>query len=117
MNGETIFVVMSSLRKRVLVCPLNWGLGHATRCIPIIAELITQEAEVMIAGDGDSLDLLKSEFPSLKYHHLKSKPITYSANGNMALQMLKSAPRLLQHRKLPPCACRRWSFPESPGSV
>ena len=26
------------MKKKVLVCPLNWGLGHATRCVPIIRE-------------------------------------------------------------------------------
>ena len=25
--------------KNILVAPLNWGLGHATRCIPIIKAL------------------------------------------------------------------------------
>ena len=67
-------------KKRILICPLNWGLGHATRCIPVIKELIYQEADVMIASDGDSLELLKKEFPSLTYHTLKANPVSYSAD-------------------------------------
>ncbi len=88
---------MQSVKKRVLVCPLNWGLGHATRCIPVINELIKQEVEVIIAGDGDSLELLKKEFPTLTLHTLKATPVNYSTNGNMAWKMLKSSPRLLQN--------------------
>ena len=84
-------------RKRVLVCPLNWGLGHATRCIPVIKELIRQEADVMIASDGDSLMLLQKEFPELKFQTLKAKTISYSENGNMVLQMIKSSPRLFRN--------------------
>ncbi len=88
---------MSSIKKRVLVCPLNWGLGHATRCIPVIKEFIRQGAEVMIASDGDSLMLLQKEFPELKFQTLKAKTISYSKNGNMVLQMIKSAPRLIEN--------------------
>ena len=40
--------------KKVIVAPLNWGLGHATRCIPIIDELLRQGAEVIIASDGEA---------------------------------------------------------------
>ncbi|MBU3745270.1 MAG: glycosyl transferase family 28, partial [Sediminibacterium sp.] len=32
---------------KVLVAPLDWGLGHATRCIPIIAALLSEGYEVM----------------------------------------------------------------------
>lgn len=88
---------MQSIKKRVLVCPLNWGLGHATRCGPVIKELIKQEAEVMVAGEGDSLEWLKIEFPGMIFHPLKAKPISYSANGSMVWQMLKSSPRLLRN--------------------
>ena len=56
--------------KKVLIAPLNWGLGHATRCIPIITELHRQGAEVILASDGVALDLLKSEFPNLKIHRI-----------------------------------------------
>jgi UDP:flavonoid glycosyltransferase YjiC (YdhE family) len=48
--------------KRILVAPLNWGLGHATRCIPIINALIQHNFEPLIASDGDALELLKKEF-------------------------------------------------------
>jgi len=35
---------------KVLVAPLDWGLGHATRCIPIIKELVNQVCTVIIAA-------------------------------------------------------------------
>jgi hypothetical protein len=27
-------------QKKVLIAPLDWGLGHATRCIPVITALL-----------------------------------------------------------------------------
>jgi len=34
---------------KIFISPLSWGLGHATRDIPIIRELIDRGHEVMIA--------------------------------------------------------------------
>lgn len=44
---------------RVFVSPLNWGLGHSTRDIPIIEELLRQGHEVTIGSSGNALALLK----------------------------------------------------------
>ena len=48
-------------KERILICPLNWGLGHATRCIPIINELIRQGHTIVVAADEEPLKLLKKE--------------------------------------------------------
>ena len=47
----------------VLVSPLNWGLGHATRDIPIITSLLAHNHEVTVAASGNALTVLKKEFP------------------------------------------------------
>src|SRR4051812_42144331 len=80
--------------KRVLVAPLNWGLGHATRCIPVILEFLKQGAEVLIASDGRSLELLKKEFPKLIFFELKGYDIKYPENGSMVLQMILQAAKI-----------------------
>ena len=69
-------------KKRILVAPLNWGLGHATRCIPIIDALISHDFEPIIASDGNALELLKKEFPNLRFLELPSYNITYSKKAN-----------------------------------
>jgi len=50
------------MKKNILVAPLNWGLGHATRCIPIIKALEENNFNPIIASDGVALALLKKEF-------------------------------------------------------
>ena len=84
-----------SLQKRILVCPLDWGLGHATRCIPIIRLLLKNNAEVIIAGEGASLELLKKEFPRLSFIVLKGYHITYPHKGSMLLKMMLSIPKII----------------------
>ncbi len=67
--------------KNILVAPLNWGLGHATRCIPIIKALQKNGYTPIIASDGAALELLKKEFPLLEFILLPSYNITYAKNG------------------------------------
>ena len=79
------------------MAPLNWGLGHATRCIPIINALIENNFEPVIASDGLALALLKKEFPKLRAFELPSYNITYSKNANgFKMKLLKDSPRLLK---------------------
>ncbi len=61
----------------VLVAPLDWGLGHVTRCIPIIKELIRQGAQVFLASSGPQKILLRREFPDLEILELPGFNIRY----------------------------------------
>ena len=65
------------MKKKILVAPLDWGLGHASRCIPIINSLIELGAEVVLAADGDPMLMLKKAFPDLRCIQLKGYPIRY----------------------------------------
>jgi len=61
----------------VLIAPLNWGLGHATRCIPLINKCLKNGNKVIIASDGEAMDLLKKEFPQLPAEELSGYDIRY----------------------------------------
>ncbi len=83
--------------KRILVAPLNWGLGHATRCIPIINALLENGFEVLIASDGVALSLLQKEFPELPSFALSSYQIKYAEKGkNFKLKMIWDSPKVLK---------------------
>ncbi len=86
-----------SFRKRILVAPLNWGLGHATRCIPIIRELENHKFQPVLASDGMALNLLRKEFPDLETLELPSYDISYSKKGQFfKIKMLQSTPKLVK---------------------
>lgn len=63
----------------VLISPLNWGLGHSTRDIPIIRELFIRGHEVTVATSGNALALLKKEFPECNFILFKDYPAPYSS--------------------------------------
>ena len=76
-----------------MVTPLDWGLGHATRCIPIIQELLNRGCTVLIAGSGDSLLLLKNEFPHLTFFTLSAYSPVYSRTQSMIWKMVSQLPK------------------------
>lgn len=81
-------------KKKVLIAPLNWGLGHATRCIPIIRNLIDLDVEVILASDGRAHTLLSKEFPDLQLVELPAYNITYQRKNfvfGLMLQLPKMA--------------------------
>ncbi|RYZ29530.1 MAG: glycosyl transferase family 28 [Chitinophagaceae bacterium] len=81
---------------KVLVAPLDWGLGHATRCIPIIRELINQGCEVILAGEGKAKALLQLEFPALSFLDLPGYRIEYASSGwGLAFKIVAQIPKLL----------------------
>ncbi|RAW01612.1 glycosyltransferase [Pseudochryseolinea flava] len=79
--------------KSVLVAPLDWGLGHASRCIPIIHALLKKGCDVIIAGNGRSLELLKLEFPHLQFETLPAYDPKYPSRGSMVWKMLCQIPK------------------------
>ncbi len=84
-------------QKTILVAPLHWGLGHATRCIPIIKALIKYNFNVIIASDGAALWLLQKEFPKLLSIELPSYNIRYPKNKNFFLwRMFLQVPKILK---------------------
>jgi uncharacterized protein (TIGR00661 family) len=67
--------------KNILVAPLNWGLGHATRCIPVINTLLIAGFTPILASDNEALALLRKEFPDLTSIQLPSYKIRYAKKG------------------------------------
>jgi predicted glycosyltransferase len=81
---------------KVLVAPLDWGLGHATRCIPIIKEFINQRCTVIIAAAGAQKALLQEEFPDLSFVETPGFRIKYGKNRAFTLlKIIFTVPKIL----------------------
>ena len=83
MNGQK--------KPRILLAPLDWGLGHATRCIPIIRYLLEKDCEVVLASSGAPASLLTKEFSGIGIRELEGYGIRYNSGsslfGSMVLQL------------------------------
>ena len=81
---------------KILIAPLDWGLGHATRSIPLITGLLAEGCEVLIAADRTIQALLEQEFPELTFLPLKGYRIQYSQQKKwLPLKIILQIPRLL----------------------
>lgn len=69
----------------------SWGLGHATRSLPIIRKLIQEDNELTIISNGRSLQLLRKELgENLEYIDIPDYPMLLSENSRqfMAKSMI-----------------------------
>ncbi|MGV3636415.1 MAG: glycosyltransferase [Flavobacteriales bacterium] len=82
--------------KRILVAPLDWGLGHSTRCIPIIQALLKRGAVPVIGADNGPLALLRTEFPALEHVRLPGATIRYSKSGSQLWSMVRQFPEMVR---------------------
>ena len=82
--------------KRILVTVLDWGLGHATRCIPLIKELQKRNCVVFVASSGRAYDLLKREFfLSIRCFEIDGYNPIYPDGDGMVIKMLTQMPKFL----------------------
>lgn len=92
MIGQKINI--STKRPKILIAPLDWGLGHASRCIPII-RIIIKYADVVLAGEGIVVILLQKEFPDLKVLDLKGYSVKYTTRRRFfSLKILLQVPKI-----------------------
>jgi hypothetical protein len=87
---------MHETQKTVVVCPLDWGLGHATRMVPVIELLLRFGARVVIAADNRPLAFLKQRFPEGIFEELPGYTLKYPKYGAlMPLVLMTNYPLMM----------------------
>ena len=68
---------------KIIYAVCAWGLGHATRSLPVIRKLIDEGNEVTIISEGRSLELLKNELKDRASEYIKipGYPMLLSKNS------------------------------------
>ncbi|MBK7086457.1 MAG: hypothetical protein IPH53_18130 [Flavobacteriales bacterium] len=78
---------------RILVAPLDWGLGHAARCVPIVQALLERGAVPVLGAGAGPLALLREEFPSLAYVRIPGVQVRYAKGKSQLWSMARQFPR------------------------
>jgi len=81
---------------RIMVAALDWGLGHATRCVPVIDHLLARQHEVILASSGRALKLWQHTYPDLECLELPGYSVTYTKHNKQLLHLAIQVPRLLK---------------------
>jgi UDP:flavonoid glycosyltransferase YjiC (YdhE family) len=83
--------------KTILICPLEWGLGHAGRMVPLAEELINLGHNVIIGSGPAHLEFFKKELPHIKYIRFPGFSIRYSSWLPQYLVILFNSPLFIYH--------------------
>ena len=83
--------------KKILIAPLDWGLGHATRCLVIIQCLQFLGCNITVAASGKTKNLLQKELENVDFLDLPGYDIAYSKNKRtLALKILIQIPKIFK---------------------
>lgn len=93
----------------ILIAPLNWGLGHATRCVPIIRHFIEEKHNVVLASNGAALSYLTTQFPSLTTIEIPGIDIKYSDSDSQIWAMARQLPHILAKSAAEHSAVKRYA--------
>ncbi len=77
---QTEKIVNYKEKPLVLFAPLDWGLGHTTRSIPIITELLSNHCSVIVACNSMQKAILEAEFPQISFVGLEGYNLKYGKN-------------------------------------
>ena len=81
---------------RILVAPLDWGLGHAARCVPVIKALLAHGAVPIVGADGGPLALLRQEFPALELVRIPGAVVRYGRGSSQLWSMTRQFPAMIR---------------------
>lgn len=84
---------MKKSKLNIFISPLDWGLGHITRIIPVVQLLKDRGHHVILGGGRNAGAVLRSEFPDLEFEPLPSCAIRYPHKGSLVWSLLKQMPR------------------------
>jgi len=96
---------LENSKKHILYSILDWGLGHATRSIPLIEEVLKSNVKISLCGEGSTGHLIQSVFPNLPFYPIQGIQIKYPTNMSMSMAMILQAPGIAmairkEHRKI-----------------
>lgn len=80
--------MISEKKKRILFACMDWGLGHASRSVPLILQLKKEGHELVLASAGSAFSFLKSYFPDLTVIEKPAYNIRYSVRFPVSLMLL-----------------------------
>lgn len=78
--------------KRILICPLNWGIGHATRMVAYAKQLEKNGNIITVAGENAILDIFKEELPHIERIFMKDVHIKYSKSDKTIRKLVLNSP-------------------------
>ena len=83
-------------KQKICIAPLDWGLGHATRCISLAKALMQLNYQVFIASEGHHEVILREALPEATFLPLPGYRIQYSKEAKyFLLKIITQLPKII----------------------
>ncbi len=79
-------------RLTILFCPLDWGLGHITRDVPLIQYCVNEGHKVIVAGSEKVIQIAKEACPTITTELFTGFEIIYSKKRGIIIGLLLKLP-------------------------
>lgn len=88
--------------KTILISPLNWGMGHVARCIPLIKKLVNQNNHVIVACSEIQRKIFEIYFlnTTITLIDHEGYPFRFYGNGNFIFDLLLNFKKLIKRHHL-----------------
>jgi uncharacterized protein (TIGR00661 family) len=83
------------MAQRILIAPLDWGLGHTARCIPIIEQQLQKGNEILFAGTKEQQEFINQHQLNIQCVDLFGYSIRYSAFLPQWIKIALQIPKIL----------------------
>ena len=92
--------------KVILISPLNWGMGHVSRCIALIEKLRLNNT-IIVACNEDQKKIFTQYHPNLQYEDVESYPFKFSKKKSFLWSILTSFRGLIKHSYIDQKRCQQ----------
>ncbi|MEO9534060.1 MAG: glycosyltransferase [Crocinitomicaceae bacterium] len=80
--------------KTIIVAPLDWGMGHLTRCSVLIRQLLLAENKIVFAGTDFQCNWILCEFPSVNCEIIEGYKVTLDSEKSTYWQMIAQSAKM-----------------------
>ncbi len=85
---------LNLFNKKIVLAPLDWGLGHAARCVPLIKQLQQQNNSLVIACTAEQKYFLEQELSGVDFMNLPGYKVRYASLLPLWIKIFSQLPRL-----------------------
>lgn len=84
---------------KIIFSPLNWGMGHVSRSLPLLNQLLDQNNSITVFCTSKQQEIYELYFNNLRFIHHEPYTFSFGAKGFNTWEFLKQLPCLIKQQR------------------